>query len=345
MEGIIKAVRQHQVRDNVIFVSFDDGSLVLAKELDPGIRTEIIVLNVFGDLLKIAEDIRADGIAIAVSTFRFFKGRLRVGVERVHRAGLWVNDGVFNSIKSHPWLLAGGIDGVFTDVPALIGGVVERLLGWGGELFKKGGISALIMAAGKASRMGCPKQLLPFGSTSLLGRVVENLMASSVQEVVLVLGHEAQAVLRVLGFDLSSLPKRLKVVLNTDYREGFSSSLRCGLSSLDVQARAVLIALGDQPLIGPSLVDSLIAVFEEGFRGIVVPIYHARRGHPTILDLKYRPEMERIEGDRGCREILAAYPEDLLEVEVDAPQVIWDVDTPDEYRRCLEALEGGDERS
>lgn len=206
---------------------------------------------------------------------------------------------------------------------------------------RKGGVSALVLAAGEARRMGRLKQLLPFGSTSLLGRVVENLLASSVLEVVLVMGHEHQRVLRELNLVSINPPKPVKMVVNSRYREGLSSSLRSGLASVDPRAWTMLIALGDQPLIGPSLIDSLIAAFDESDRGIVAPIFRGQRGHPIILDLRYRPEMECIQGDEGCRRILADHPDDLLLVEVNNPWVTWDVDTMEDYQRCLEALEGG----
>lgn len=257
-------------------------------------------------------------------------------------------------------------------------------------------ISALILGAGQARRMGEAKQLLPFGRTTLLGQVVENILASQVQETVLILGHKAGAILRALGLnhpdpeeglthadkigfekdpaifignrhDQAKLaapehengPQRnlgiftvkpfrpdrpFKVRINPGYREGLSSSIRLGVSSLDPRAEAVMIVLGDQPLVDPPVIDSLLASFKLSDRGIVAPCYGGRRGHPILLHLKYREAMLGLRGDVGCREILSACSEDLLEVEVDCPGVILDVDTLEEYRRCHERIAKGQAR-
>ncbi|MBI1988079.1 MAG: nucleotidyltransferase family protein [Nitrospinae bacterium] len=207
-------------------------------------------------------------------------------------------------------------------------------------------VSALILGAGQARRMGLTKQLLPFGRTTLLGQVLGNVLASQVQETVLILGHEAGAILRALGLNHPDPEEGLnrsdkigfKVRINPEYAEGLSSSIRLGVSSLAPQAAAVMIVLGDQPLIDPLVIDFLIATFRASGRGIVAPFYGGRRGHPILLHLKYRESMLGLRGDVGCREILSTCSEDLLEVEVDCPGVVQDVDTLEEYRRCRESL-------
>lgn len=134
VEGMIEAVQRYGLQDKVIFLSFEAKTLALSKVLCPDIRTEIIAVNPLSSLLKTAECARADGIAIAVPTFRFLKGRLRAEIARAHRAGLWVNAGIVNSIRTLPWLLASGIDGVFTDRSALIRWSVREIARMGGEI-------------------------------------------------------------------------------------------------------------------------------------------------------------------------------------------------------------------
>lgn len=120
LQATIEAVRRYQLQGRVLFISFEATTLVLAKEMAPEIAGEIIVVNILHRLLDAARAARANGVAVAVPTFRFVRSRLQAEVQKAHESGLWVNAGVVNAVHFLPWLLASGIDGIFTDDPRLI---------------------------------------------------------------------------------------------------------------------------------------------------------------------------------------------------------------------------------
>ncbi len=188
-------------------------------------------------------------------------------------------------------------------------------------------ISAIILAAGESKRMGRPKQLLVFQGRTLIERAADTVVASKVHETIVVLGHQAEAVKAVLK------DKPVRIILNPDYRQGMSTSLKAGLSQVAPDARAVLIMLGDQPGLTPETINQLIEAFEEGKGGIIVPVYNGRRGNPVLLDLKYIAEIMALTGDVGARQILAAHTEDVYEIQSDSESISIDIDTEQDYKK------------
>ncbi len=190
-------------------------------------------------------------------------------------------------------------------------------------------ISALLLAAGKGERIRGVKQLLPLGEKRMVEVSLDNLQASKVDKIVVVLGFAAKQILPLLEGN-----ERVKVVINPSFREGMSTSIHQGLRAIDPQTKGVLIALADQPFIPPQVIDLLIERFTEGDKGIVLPVYQGRRGHPVILDReKYKGELFELRGDVGGREIVRCHPEDVLEVEVSSSGVVLDIDNWDDYKR------------
>ena len=188
-------------------------------------------------------------------------------------------------------------------------------------------VSALLLAAGESQRMGRLKQLLPLGGSTLIEVALENLLRSRLQEVIVVLGFGAEEIRpRVEA-------KGVRVAVNPRYKEGMASSLRVGLDALDPRAEGILVALADQPFIPPEVIDRLIEAFQGTSKGIVVPTFQGRRGHPVIFHRRYMEELRSLSGDQGGRELLHRNPKDLLEVEVDCPGVITDIDTLEDYWR------------
>ena len=191
-------------------------------------------------------------------------------------------------------------------------------------------ISGIILAAGESKRMGRPKQLLSFGSSTILEHVVENLLRSRIGELILVLGHESGAIkARFEGAPL-------KLIVNPDYRQGMSTSISCGIKEVSPDTRAFLIALGDQPLVRSEVVDQLVSAFEEGGSGIILPSFGGLAGHPVIFDLKYRDALLSLTGDKGGKSIVAAHPEDVRQVEVETASVVYDIDKWEDYQEQLE---------
>jgi molybdenum cofactor cytidylyltransferase len=187
-------------------------------------------------------------------------------------------------------------------------------------------IAGIVLAAGTSSRMGRQKLLLPLEGRPLIRLAVERLLAGRPDDVVVVLGRDAQAV----GDALAGLPVR--TVLNPRYADGQSTSLRAGLDALIPGTEAAVIALGDQPLPDAGLVARLVAAFREGGRPIVVPRYRDGRGHPVLFAAPLFDELRAVTGDQGGRGVVARDPERVAEVLVDAPMPL-DVDTWADYRR------------
>jgi molybdenum cofactor cytidylyltransferase len=215
-------------------------------------------------------------------------------------------------------------------------------------------ISAIVLAAGESKRMGRPKQMLEWRGKTLLRHVLESLIHSDADEIILVLGHEAEAIEKSLSDLLetfeSRIPERkmssarwdhdfqrphIEIVINPDYKQGMASSLQAGLRALDPGSEAFLVILADQPGIGPDIVNRLIRGFQQADpkRGIVRPVYRGLRGHPVLIGAKYLQEARQLQGDVGARQILIDHPEDILEIDVDEDAILKDIDTPEEYRK------------
>jgi molybdenum cofactor cytidylyltransferase len=173
--------------------------------------------------------------------------------------------------------------------------------------------------------MGAQKMLLPFGDTTIVGAVVRTAAASRVDGTTVVLGADRDAIRAGLGgFEVT-------FAVNDDYRLGMLTSIQAGIRALPAAAAAAVIMLGDQPFLRASVVDAVIAAFEAGGRGLVIPTFQGRRGHPVLIGLKYREEILAIEPLEGLRALMRAHPEDILEVEVADPNILRDMDTPEDY--------------
>jgi molybdenum cofactor cytidylyltransferase len=191
-------------------------------------------------------------------------------------------------------------------------------------------ISAVILAAGTSSRMGQPKQLLPVGETTILERTIRNLLAVQFHEIVLVLGSSAEAIERHLG---ASLREHLKIVINQSFKQGLAASLRVGLSSVDSRSVAALIALADQPFVRPETLRQIIQEARTAHAKIAVPFYQGQRGNPVLLDRSLFAEAMALEGDVGCRAIFPRHLTEIVNVNVEDPGVLLDIDDPAQYQR------------
>jgi len=190
-------------------------------------------------------------------------------------------------------------------------------------------LSAILLAAGESKRMGALKQLMPLGKSTLLEQAIDNLLNSSVDETIVVVGHKAQEITRAIA------PRPVKIVLNPDYRKGMSTSIIAGLNLIDPKSQAVMLAMGDQPLVESRTINQLIDAFKSHDKGIAVPTHRGRRGNPVIFAIKYKEELLKLKGDIGGREIIKSHPDDVLEVAVDSESVISDIDTRDDYQSKL----------
>jgi molybdenum cofactor cytidylyltransferase len=185
-------------------------------------------------------------------------------------------------------------------------------------------IAGVVLAAGASRRMGTQKLLLPLEGRPIVRHAVEAVLAAGLDEVVVVLGREPEAV----GAALAGL--RIRTVVNPRYAEGLATSLRAALDALPAGVQAVVIALGDQPRVDPGVILRLVEAFRSTARGIVVPVYRDGRGNPVLFAASVFDELRAVTGDQGGRPVILRDPRRVAEVSVDAPMP-GDVDTPGDY--------------
>lgn len=186
-------------------------------------------------------------------------------------------------------------------------------------------IAALVLAAGRSTRMGTANKLLAeVGGSPLIARAVDAALASRARPVVVVTGHEAERVLAALG------GRKVTVVHNPDYAAGLSTSLRRGIDALPRDIDGALVCLADMPLVSGATLDRLIGAFSppEG-RAICVPTWQGKRGNPVLFASRFFAEIRALAGDVGARHLIGDYAELVAEVAVPDESVLTDVDTPE----------------
>jgi molybdenum cofactor cytidylyltransferase len=193
-------------------------------------------------------------------------------------------------------------------------------------------IAAVVLAAGKSTRMGSNKLLKPVNGTPMIRQTVETVLQSRASPVVVVTGHDAGHLKQAL--------KGLDVVLvdNPHFAQGLSTSLAAGVGSLPASADGALMVLGDMPLVPAATLNKLISAFDpqEG-RSICVPVYQGERGNPVLWGRQHFGELAGIKGDRGAKVLLVVNSDHVVEVPVGNEGVLTDFDTPDSLAR----LKGG----
>jgi molybdenum cofactor cytidylyltransferase len=195
----------------------------------------------------------------------------------------------------------------------------------------RGRVAAVVLAAGGSKRFGRPKQLLPWEGDTLLGHVVDVALASGAEPVVVVLGHQADACRAALD------GRPVGLVVNPDWAEGQSTSVRAGLAALPANVSGALFPLVDQPGITPDVINALIQRHQATLAPVVWPEYQGRRGNPVLFDRDIFPHLARLKGDTGGRPVLQAYAPHAERVAVFDPGVLFDIDTPDDYAQaCLD---------
>ena len=199
-------------------------------------------------------------------------------------------------------------------------------------------ISAIVIAAGESKRMGRTKQLLSWQGKVLLQHALDAILGSEVDEVILVLGCEAERILEEVD------TQKIKVVINPDYAQGMITSLQQGLKALQRGAEAFFIVLGDQPGISSQIYNQLIYEFRRVYpcKRILLPTYQGKRGHPALFSIDYREEGSALKGDVGFRQIILDHPNDLLLIEMGARAVLEDIDTPEDYENLLKGKSPGE---
>lgn len=202
-------------------------------------------------------------------------------------------------------------------------------------------VTALVLAAGRSSRMGPTNKLLAeVNGAPLVARAVDAALASQAANVIVVTGHQGESVARALA------DRPVTFVHNPAFAEGLSSSLRAGLAAVPSESDAVVVCLGDMPRVASAVIDRLIAAYSpvEG-RAICIPTTHGKQGNPVLWDRAFFTEMAALTGDAGAKRLIGQHADRLCEVPVDDAGILYDVDTPDLLARFTETVSAPDPAS
>jgi molybdenum cofactor cytidylyltransferase len=195
-------------------------------------------------------------------------------------------------------------------------------------------VAAVVLAAGRSTRMGSNKLLAEIAGKPLLRLVAEAAFASRAAPVIVVTGHEREQAEAALA----GLP--VHFIHNPDYAEGLGTSLRTGISAVPTEADGAIVLLGDMPQVDAQLIDRLLAAFDPEKGGlIVVPSIDGKRGNPIVWSRRFFSDLRAIDGDVGARHLIGAYAEAVVEVPLIGKAALADIDTPDALRAVKAEME------
>lgn len=196
--------------------------------------------------------------------------------------------------------------------------------------------SAIVPAAGRSRRMGRPKLLLPFGEGTVLGATLGALATGGADRIVVVTRGDDRrlaAWLRDGAAREPDDPVALVHAVNPDPARGMLSSIVAGLEALGGEPREpVLVCPADLPALSPGTVTAVLEALASSESSLAVPVHDGRRGHPLAVTPRLLPEIPGLDLEVGLRQLLARHPGEVLEVEVEDPGCVRDVDTPADYR-------------
>jgi molybdenum cofactor cytidylyltransferase len=197
-------------------------------------------------------------------------------------------------------------------------------------------IAAVVLAAGRSTRMGGPNKLIAeIARRPLIRIAAEEAIASRAKPVIIVTGHQRGEVEKAVA----GLP--VEIVHNPHFVDGLGTSLKAGIAAVPADADGAIVCLGDMPQVDATLIDRLIAAFDPD-RGalVIVPTFEGKRGNPVLWSRRFFPDLMAVEGDVGARHLIGRYPEAVVEVPVDGNAAFLDVDTPEALRGIKAEIEG-----
>jgi len=196
------------------------------------------------------------------------------------------------------------------------------LLSWGDSIVAEtGNIAAIVLAAGRSTRMGSNKLIADVGGKPMVRRVTEAALESAAAPVLVVTGHQEP--------DVRNALTGLNVVFvhNPNYAQGLSTSLKAGIAAMPASVAGTLVLLGDMPQIAPGHLDQLMAAFRDRAGVVIVPVHRGERGNPVLWPRAFFPAMLALEGDAGAKRLLAANAACVREVDLGTDAIFLDVDT------------------
>lgn len=186
-------------------------------------------------------------------------------------------------------------------------------------------VSCVVLAAGKSTRMGTQKLLLPYENTSIIKSIVSKAINSNAYQTIVVTGSHKNELME----ELQDFP--IDFIENTLYERGMFSSVQKGIAMVDDTHEGMLILLGDQPMVSTAIINRLITSFQKTNKGILIPTFDNKRGHPVLISRKYQQQINTLNPAIGLRELIMTNQEDVLEIEVKSNEILLDIDTPQDY--------------
>ena len=186
-------------------------------------------------------------------------------------------------------------------------------------------IWAIVLAAGSSTRMKQQKLLLPWQGKTMIEAVIHKILPQLDSNIVVVTGANRYEITE----QIRKLP--VKICINEDYLDGMLSSVIAGFRALPDDAIASLVFLGDQPQIPVEVIKKIIKDGVKSQKGIVIPVFRGRRGHPVFISIRYKSNIEQLDPSRGLKQLMDDYPDDIEEIECDRPEILRDIDTPEDY--------------
>lgn len=195
-------------------------------------------------------------------------------------------------------------------------------------------ITGLVLAAGLSKRMGEPKQSLLLAGKTILDWSTDAFLSSSVDDIIVILNSSTPR--------KHETSRRLRYVVNPDPSRGLSSSLKLGVLSVRKGVEAVVVGLGDKPLVLPGTIDALVEAYRRTRADIVVPVFEGKRGNPILFQKSMFGSILKLSGDVGAREVISGHEDVVSEVPVGDRGILLDIDTPSDVDRALAFLASRD---
>jgi len=192
-------------------------------------------------------------------------------------------------------------------------------------------ISCVLLSAGSSSRFGSPKALATIKKTTVIDHILNTLSNTNIYETIVVLGSHAELIK-----PLVLKHKKARFVYNKDYNFGQTSSFKVGMSNISGESTGVLLLPVDYPFVAKETIDALIDQFSADGKGIIIPSYEGKKGHPPIIDVKVKDEILSLENNTGINVLFHQHQDQLKVLPLDDPGVIQTFNTKEEFEKLTD---------
>lgn len=186
-------------------------------------------------------------------------------------------------------------------------------------------IWAIVLAAGKSTRMKQQKLLMPFNGQTIIETIIQKIFPVLESNIIVVLGSHCNEIRQKIN------KLQVKSCFNKDFENGMLSSVIYGFGALPEDAEAAMVFLGDQPQISTDVIQKVAKAWKQSDKGIIIPTFNGRRGHPVLIGIKYKSKIRELDPSKGLRQLMVENPDDISEVELGQSEILRDIDTPEDY--------------